>query len=55
MYIVGFIVQMATWVGSSERNAGSNVTAGFFGLLNTLAYAASAYYIYLTFKYDQTN
>lgn len=55
MYAAAFIIQMATWIGSNERNAGSNITAGFFGLLNTLAYAASAYYLYLQHKFNQSN
>jgi len=54
MYAAGFIIQMATWIGSNEYNAGANVTAGFFGLINTLAYAASAYYLYLQHKFNQS-
>lgn len=55
MYAAAFIIQMATWIGSNERNSGANITAGFFGLLNTLAYAASAYYLYLQHKFNQSN
>jgi hypothetical protein len=55
MYGAAFIIQMATWVGSSERNSGANITAGFFGLLNTLAYCASSYYLYLQYKFNQSN
>lgn len=55
MYAAGFIIQMATWIGSNEYNAGANVAAGFFGLLNTLAYAAAAYYHYLQHKFNQSN
>jgi hypothetical protein len=55
MYGAAFIIQMATWVGSNERNSGANITAGFFGLLNTLAYAAGSYYLYLLYKFNQSN
>lgn len=55
MYGAAFIIQMATFVGSNERNAGTNTTAGFFGLLNCLAYAAASYYLYLQYKFDQSN
>jgi predicted membrane channel-forming protein YqfA (hemolysin III family) len=55
MYAAAFIIQMATWIGSGERNAGANITAGFFGLMNTLLYAASAYYHYLQHKFNQSN
>lgn len=46
---------MATFAGSNERNAGTNTIAGFFGLINCLAYAASSYYLYLLYKFNQSN
>jgi hypothetical protein len=55
MYAAAFIIQMATWIGSNDRNSGANITAGFFGSVNTLLYAASAYYHYLQHKFNQSN
>lgn len=55
MYAAAFIIQEATWIGSNEWNAGANITAGVFGLLNTLAYATSSYYLYLQHKFNQSN
>ncbi|CRL00000.1 CLUMA_CG013290, isoform A [Clunio marinus] len=55
LYAAAFIMQMATWVGSNERNAGANTIAGFFGLVNCLAYASSSYYLYLQYKFDNSN
>lgn len=54
MYAAAFIIQISTWVGiiSNHPRAGTNIIGGFFGLLNSLFYAASSYYLYLIYKYD---
>ncbi|KAJ6638300.1 CKLF-like MARVEL transmembrane domain-containing protein 4, partial [Pseudolycoriella hygida] len=56
-YIIAFIVQLATWSNSPPHLAyyrGSNIAAGCFGLFNTIAYAASSYFLYLEYKSGST-
>ncbi|XP_037028849.1 CKLF-like MARVEL transmembrane domain-containing protein 4 [Bradysia coprophila] len=58
-YIIAFIVQLATWSnihpGSSlQYFRASNIAAGCFGLFNTIAYAASTYFLYLEHKSAST-
>ncbi|CAO1336906.1 unnamed protein product [Diamesa hyperborea] len=52
IYAIAFVVQLSAWfaLNSKERNYASNVAAGFFGCFNTVAYAATFYFLYLEFK-----
>jgi hypothetical protein len=52
MYVAAFIIQLSTWVGINNIRAGSNIIGAFFGLLNAIAYAATSYYLYLQYKYN---
>jgi len=58
LYIIAFIVQLASWSGISHPPTsyyrGSNLAAGCFGLFNTIAYAASSYFLYLEYKSGST-
>lgn len=51
LYMIAFIAQLSRW--SSVSNApyiASNIAGGVFGILNTLAYAAGAYFLYIEWK-----
>ncbi|KAL2718478.1 dynein axonemal intermediate chain 3-like [Vespula squamosa] len=51
LYMIAFIAQLSLW--SSISNApyiASNIAGGVFGILNTLAYAAGAYFLYIEWK-----
>lgn len=50
LYLIATIVQLAGWSGYSGHYVASNITAGVFGLINTIAYAVSSYFIYLEHK-----
>ncbi|XP_017478596.1 PREDICTED: CKLF-like MARVEL transmembrane domain-containing protein 4 [Rhagoletis zephyria] len=51
LYFIAFVVQLAKWSGYPSTWAyGSNIAAGVFGCFNFLAYAAGAYFLYLTHK-----
>jgi len=58
-YVIAFIVQLAVW-SNINPNTGlgyyrsSNLAAGSFGLFNTIAYAASTYFLYLEHKSGTT-
>jgi len=59
LYIIAFIVQLAQWANLDEghryySHRGSNLAAGSFGLFNTIAYAASSYFLYLEHKSGPT-
>ncbi|KAL0272377.1 UNVERIFIED_CONTAM: hypothetical protein PYX00_005369 [Menopon gallinae] len=53
LYAIAFIVQLSVWSPGYLFYRDSNLTAGAFGLFNTLAYAAGAYYLYAEWKYSQ--
>ncbi|KAG4067884.1 hypothetical protein HA402_010570 [Bradysia odoriphaga] len=58
-YIIAFIVQLATWSNIHPGSylqyfRASNIAAGCFGLFNTIAYAASTYFLYLEHKSAST-
>lgn len=51
LYLIAFIVQLATWAPLTNWWArGSNIAAGVFGLFNFIAYAAGTYSLYLEHK-----
>lgn len=57
LYTIAFIVQLATWANIHPNLywfRSSNIAAGCFGLFNTIAYAASSYFLYLEHKSGPT-
>ncbi|XP_059468329.1 CKLF-like MARVEL transmembrane domain-containing protein 4 [Neocloeon triangulifer] len=50
LYVIAFIVQLSVWSPSYEYGRGPNIAAGVFGLFNSLAYAASTYFLYVDWK-----
>ncbi|XP_025986558.1 plasmolipin [Solenopsis invicta] len=52
LYMIAFIAQLSAW--SAYRNASSNIAAGVFGIFNTIAYAAGAYFLYVEWKSTNT-
>lgn len=55
LYLIAFIVQLATWPRYYGHWAyGSNIAAGVFGLFNTIAYACGTYFLYIEHKSSLT-
>ncbi|XP_018341585.1 PREDICTED: myelin and lymphocyte protein [Trachymyrmex septentrionalis] len=52
LYMIAFIVQLSAW--SAYRASSSNIAAGIFGIFNTIAYAAGAYFLYVEWKSTNT-
>ncbi|KYM99612.1 PREDICTED: myelin and lymphocyte protein [Cyphomyrmex costatus] len=52
LYMIAFIVQLSVW--SAYRYSSSNIAAGIFGIFNTIAYAAGAYFLYVEWKSTNT-
>ncbi|XP_043269934.1 CKLF-like MARVEL transmembrane domain-containing protein 4 [Venturia canescens] len=52
LYAIAFIVQLSTWSAytSAFGFKASNITAGVFGIFNTIAYAAGTYFLWLEWK-----
>lgn len=50
LYLIAFIVQLATWSNLYGNPRGSNIAAGVFGLFNFLAYTAGTYFLYVEHK-----
>ncbi|XP_023288673.1 uncharacterized protein LOC105702743 [Orussus abietinus] len=51
LYLTAFVAQLSFWVGhGSAFRSAANIAAGIFGIFNTFAYAAGAYFIYLVWK-----
>ncbi|KAJ9593218.1 hypothetical protein L9F63_015217, partial [Diploptera punctata] len=48
LYFIAFIVQLSARYPYGWRDV--NITAGVFGLFNTIAYAAGAYFLFLDFR-----
>ncbi|KAK6638080.1 hypothetical protein RUM44_008505 [Polyplax serrata] len=57
LYVTAFISQLSAWspIHHSSPPRDPNLTAGSFGLFNAVAYAAGVYYLYLDWKYSQSN
>jgi len=58
-YVIAFIAQLAQWANLDDTSRhyshrSSNLAAGSFGLFNTIAYAASSYFLYLENKNGPT-
>lgn len=50
LYMIAFIAQLSVWSAFSGSLASANIAAGVFGIFNTLAYAAGAYFLYIEWK-----
>ncbi|XP_077290525.1 plasmolipin-like [Arctopsyche grandis] len=50
LYIIAFIVQLSVWTPPYGSYRATNLTAGSFGLFNTIAYAAGVYFLYQDHK-----
>lgn len=55
LYVIAFLLQIVNWAGISGYGKASNITAGVFGIFNTIAYAASTYFLYLEHKAGATH
>lgn len=55
LYMIAFIAQLSLWsaVVNSPYST-SNIIGGVFGILNTLAYAAGTYFLYIEWKSSTT-
>ncbi|XP_076241947.1 CKLF-like MARVEL transmembrane domain-containing protein 4 [Calliopsis andreniformis] len=53
LYMIAFIAQLSAW-SAIHHGASSNIAAGVFGIFNTLAYAAGAYFLYVEWKSSNT-
>ncbi|KAM0733635.1 CKLF-like MARVEL transmembrane domain-containing protein 4 [Formica fusca] len=50
-YMIAFIAQLSAWTAyRTSSNVSSNIAAGIFGIFNTIAYAAGAYFLYIEWK-----
>lgn len=52
LYMIAFIAQLSAW--TAYRGSSSNIAAGVFGIFNTIAYAAGAYFLYVEWKGTNT-
>ncbi|XP_072767873.1 plasmolipin [Anoplolepis gracilipes] len=52
LYMIAFIAQLSAW--TAYRASSSNIAAGIFGIFNTIAYAAGAYFLYIEWKNTNT-
>ncbi|XP_076284741.1 plasmolipin [Lasioglossum baleicum] len=53
-YMIAFIAQLSVWSALSGSYTASNIAAGVFGIFNTVAYAAGAYFLYIEWKSSNT-
>lgn len=53
-YMTAFIAQLSAWTGVKGSRVGANIAGGVFGILNTFAYAAGAYFLYIEWKSSNT-
>lgn len=55
LYTIAFIVQLSAWSAyRASSTTSSNIAAGVFGIFNTIAYAAGAYFLYVEWKSTNT-
>ncbi|XP_075220011.1 plasmolipin-like [Lycorma delicatula] len=51
LYLTGFIIQLYTWSPNYHPQIRDpNIIAGVIGILNTMAYAAGSYFLYVEWK-----
>jgi len=53
-YLIVSLFQLVNWIDVHYIGRASNITAAVFGLFNTIAYAASTYFLYLEHKAGAT-
>lgn len=53
LYTIAFIAQLSAWT-AFRNSSSSNIAAGVFGIFNTIAYAAGAYFLYIEWKSTNT-
>ncbi|XP_024870144.1 uncharacterized protein LOC112453569 [Temnothorax curvispinosus] len=53
LYMIAFIVQLSA-SSAFIRTSSANIAAGVFGIFNTIAYAAGAYFLYVEWKSTNT-
>ncbi|XP_029049953.1 uncharacterized protein LOC114879304 isoform X2 [Osmia bicornis bicornis] len=54
LYMIAFIAQLSVWSALHHVSTSRNMAAGVFGIFNTLAYAAGAYFLYVEWKSSNT-
>lgn len=54
LYMIAFIAQLSVWSALRSDYTSSNIAAGVFGIFNTVAYAAGAYFLYIEWKSSNT-
>lgn len=54
LYMIAFIAQLSVWSAFTGAYVSANIAAGVFGIFNTLAYAAGAYFLYVEWKSSNT-
>ncbi|XP_053977462.1 uncharacterized protein LOC128875679 [Hylaeus volcanicus] len=54
LYMIAFIAQLSVWSAFTGSYVAANIAGGVFGILNTLAYAAGAYFLYIEWKSSNT-
>ncbi|XP_076180632.1 plasmolipin [Ptiloglossa arizonensis] len=55
LYMIAFIAQLSVWSAITGHSAiASNIIGGVFGIFNTIAYAAGAYFLYIEWKSSNT-
>ncbi|XP_031835986.1 plasmolipin [Nomia melanderi] len=54
LYLIGFIAQLSHWSALHGNLVSSNIAAGVFGIFNTIAYAAGAYFLFVEWKSNST-
>ncbi|KAG7188572.1 hypothetical protein KM043_008203 [Ampulex compressa] len=54
LYMIAFIAQLSVWTAVNHRHTSANIAAGVFGIFNTIAYAAGAYFLYIEWKAGNT-
>ncbi|XP_076757640.1 plasmolipin [Xylocopa sonorina] len=54
LYMIAFIAQLSLWSAVHGSSTARNIAAGVFGILNTLAYAAGAYFLLVEWRSSNT-
>lgn len=54
LYLIAFIAQLSAWSALHHASTSRNIAAGVFGIFNTVAYAAGAYFLYIEWKSSNT-
>ncbi|KOC66583.1 CKLF-like MARVEL transmembrane domain-containing protein 4 [Habropoda laboriosa] len=54
LYMIAFIAQLSVWSALSGSSTSRNIAGGVFGIFNTVAYAAGAYFLYVEWRSSNT-